>query len=670
MLHAEGLERQPSMGIGAGVDPSPSVIKLTEILYNRYRRELTDKVREDEHNYRQYLREIEEIGRGEWDHRLKTLEAETKQKHLDEEDIPDESHMEESLAADAQQNTIKLDEKAHSDLNVHAQKVVDRSALDDLEMKDIIADLPIEDLAPKTTKLSTTLETRPLELEHELKADALQLDSSASIENKQGTSKSEMSSATNPENMLVGLNATSQTNDNDSTAVFPNDSTISMQFEGTDEQSDIIMHNASLQAQIEMSSGLSSGKEEAALEQAIKKGATELLKSSDIMSQSMREDTEKTISSEATENSEAGAVTQPSEGTAVRVDQTIEEGKLSGRRVTRASGGTSTSTTHMQASHALPVRPTVESDNEKHATLRSERGMPNKAGQDLETSAVPESQSDIVLEDDSADSDDAKFVDVPEKPDDFARAPTEETVEEDTVRSRTRSSRRRGIESEEAVETKTEQGDAMVAVGDEYEAVESAKEELEEEGEPAEEAEEEEEEEEEEETGPRTRTMRKRRYSTANIESSPRLEDRSSPATPVGSSTAARISNKKFQALVAPLLSNISSNRSASFFTSPVNENDAPDYYYLILQPTDLRTIKAMVKDGRIQNSTELEREIMKMFANAVMYNRWDSDMSDWSREMQRETETLISVFKGAERRGQNGSGTASQPSDSKRRKK
>ncbi|KAK9458123.1 hypothetical protein V1511DRAFT_491815 [Dipodascopsis uninucleata] len=76
-----------------------------------------------------------------------------------------------------------------------------------------------------------------------------------------------------------------------------------------------------------------------------------------------------------------------------------------------------------------------------------------------------------------------------------------------------------------------------------------------------------------------------------------------------------------------------------------------------------------MVKDGRIQTSSELEREIMKMFANAVMYNRWDSDISEWSREMEREAETLIAVFRSAERRGQGDHSSLAQ-SESKRRKK
>lgn len=109
-------------------------------------------------------------------------------------------------------------------------------------------------------------------------------------------------------------------------------------------------------------------------------------------------------------------------------------------------------------------------------------------------------------------------------------------------------------------------------------------------------------------------------------------------------------SNRRFFNLVTPLLSDISSNKSASFFSHPVNPNDAPNYFDLIYHPTDIRTIKAKVKDGRIQSTAELEKELQLMFANAVMYNGWDSDVSMWTREMQRNTETLLALFRGAER--------------------
>lgn len=132
---------------------------------------------------------------------------------------------------------------------------------------------------------------------------------------------------------------------------------------------------------------------------------------------------------------------------------------------------------------------------------------------------------------------------------------------------------------------------------------------------------------------------------------------------------------KRFQTSVAPLLSNISSNKSASFFTQAVNPNDAPNYYDLIYSPTDLKTIKNMVKEGKITTINELECHMENMFANAVMYNAWNSDMSRWAREMQLETESYIAMFRGVERSGRSASGTPAAEDDlstkeAKRRRK
>lgn len=150
----------------------------------------------------------------------------------------------------------------------------------------------------------------------------------------------------------------------------------------------------------------------------------------------------------------------------------------------------------------------------------------------------------------------------------------------------------------------------------------------------------------------RTRSSFHRREESQATISSKKRKRAHSPQSRnfVSSSASASIPNKRFLTLVNPLMSNISSNKSASFFINPVNPNDAPNYYELIYEPVDLRTIKAMIKDGRIQNTAELERELQRMFANAVMYNGWDSDVSTWAREMQQDTETLLALFRGAER--------------------
>ncbi|ODQ58507.1 hypothetical protein WICANDRAFT_70420 [Wickerhamomyces anomalus NRRL Y-366-8] len=144
-------------------------------------------------------------------------------------------------------------------------------------------------------------------------------------------------------------------------------------------------------------------------------------------------------------------------------------------------------------------------------------------------------------------------------------------------------------------------------------------------------------------------SARKRRSSTSKLEDKTPAKKRAKLSTSVPSSPAGPVHappNKKLQILSNPLIANITSYKYASTFLQPVSESNAPDYYSLIKEPRDLKTIKQMVKDGRIQNAAELEREILLMFANAIMYNKDGTDINNWSKEMQIETDKLLQLFK------------------------
>ncbi|KAF8433314.1 Bromodomain-containing protein, partial [Terfezia claveryi] len=84
---------------------------------------------------------------------------------------------------------------------------------------------------------------------------------------------------------------------------------------------------------------------------------------------------------------------------------------------------------------------------------------------------------------------------------------------------------------------------------------------------------------------------------------------------------------KKFQQLSAPLLHNISAHRFANLFMAPVGERVAPGYSRLVYRPMDLKTTTAIVPPKGIVNSAQLERELFRMFANAVMYNKSNSEI-------------------------------------------
>ncbi|KAK9429485.1 hypothetical protein V1505DRAFT_373887 [Lipomyces doorenjongii] len=779
MLSAEGLVRQASTGIGAEVEPSPSVIKLTEILHSRHRKELIEQIRQDEYNYRQYLREIEEIGRGEWDSRLQDLEiVANQQNELEEEEGHTESEKPITEEVREQHDDHMQPKEIGPEQGADSVKAIDEAEnLEDLEMKDIIEDLPPEDLVSKPTgKVPTATAPQP-----QKETEPIEIDSQATIENTQetGTSKSLILS-TNPPSESFSTDGAilesephiSQAQNNDSTTVLPNDSTVSMLQDTTDEQPSspdrssqgkgtslldvpepslakeemrmdesgvASMETKSADVSTEFPDALETTKVEQPVDVDVEMSkatanddaeaspgtsqplATKVQSDAADIEQADREDTERTISPEATEVSETGASRAPSaeppkavEDTEPRsVDDSVlameefeipdtdgepEAEAVSAETIATVPGGKFIDSTAIAPAEGtvdfITESATTQRQNEKptlpdhlEATESPAEAVPDVYSKATET-LEGEEKTEAVQEAEQAARElqpDAEHEASPE--------PRPEPARKGPGRPRKRGRKleaepgAEGDHEENEGEPETVQPDnpevetAEKAVGgdevgqaEEMTAVKGEEEQEnvveEEQGDEAEDGEGDDGVGEvEEDTAPRAlRGQHKRRYSTANIESSPQIaETKSSPAASAG--LTPRPTNRKFQALVAPLLANISSNRSASFFTNPVNENDAPNYHNLVYEPTDLRTIKGMVKEGRIQNSSELEREIMKMFANAVMYNRWDSDIGEWSREMQRETETLIAVFRGAERRGQNGNTVAPIP-EPKRRKK
>jgi bromodomain-containing protein 8 len=84
---------------------------------------------------------------------------------------------------------------------------------------------------------------------------------------------------------------------------------------------------------------------------------------------------------------------------------------------------------------------------------------------------------------------------------------------------------------------------------------------------------------------------------------------------------------KRFQNVIGMLHSQISQHRNGNIFHNPIKKSEAPDYHDIVKRPIDLKTIKVKVKDGIITNSLEYQRDILLMFANAMMYNRPGSDV-------------------------------------------
>lgn len=108
---------------------------------------------------------------------------------------------------------------------------------------------------------------------------------------------------------------------------------------------------------------------------------------------------------------------------------------------------------------------------------------------------------------------------------------------------------------------------------------------------------------------------------------------------------------RNFPKISISALESISGHRYAGTFSAPVKERDAPGYKDLILRPQDLKSIRSAITAGNkaaaaaaaaddngqssmllsisedlvppkgIINSAQLEKELMRIFANAIMFN-------------------------------------------------
>ena len=109
-----------------------------------------------------------------------------------------------------------------------------------------------------------------------------------------------------------------------------------------------------------------------------------------------------------------------------------------------------------------------------------------------------------------------------------------------------------------------------------------------------------------------------------------------------------------FTKVSSSALDQISSHRDANMFATGVREKDAPNYRQIVLQPQDITSIRSAIKQGNkaaiqaasslpggdpgaasvwlpfsedlvppkgIINSAQLERELVHMFCNAIMYH-------------------------------------------------
>ncbi|KAJ6141814.1 hypothetical protein N7497_010913 [Penicillium chrysogenum] len=159
---------------------------------------------------------------------------------------------------------------------------------------------------------------------------------------------------------------------------------------------------------------------------------------------------------------------------------------------------------------------------------------------------------------------------------------------------------------------------------------------------------------------PKPRTKRKRGASEA-VELEPHTAD-----IPRFDTTQYVMATRNFHRTAAPIMNDVATHKLASIFAKPISERDAPGYHDLIYRPSDLKSIKSAIHQGSkavatagesastpagdgespapggtpsksgvlmlqknedfippkgVVNSAQLEKELIRMFANAIMFN-------------------------------------------------
>ncbi|KAJ4307560.1 hypothetical protein N0V94_009690 [Neodidymelliopsis sp. IMI 364377] len=180
-----------------------------------------------------------------------------------------------------------------------------------------------------------------------------------------------------------------------------------------------------------------------------------------------------------------------------------------------------------------------------------------------------------------------------------------------------------------------------------------------------------------------TSTRRKRNAREASL-----AESEDTPGTPGPPRTV--IAHRNFQRTCQPMLDDITSHKHASIFTTAVRAKDAEGYYDIIKRPTDLSTIKKALSNGAkfvnasasvgdtpigspggagatielpvssdvvppkaIVNPAQLEKELMRMFVNALMFNPGEDGVVDDAREMFESVQRSVSSWRNVHGRSQ-----------------
>ncbi|EMC95056.1 hypothetical protein BAUCODRAFT_524374 [Baudoinia panamericana UAMH 10762] len=164
---------------------------------------------------------------------------------------------------------------------------------------------------------------------------------------------------------------------------------------------------------------------------------------------------------------------------------------------------------------------------------------------------------------------------------------------------------------------------------------------------------------------------------TANAE----VDDTTPPPRPT-----TILATRNFAKMAATIMNDITSHKHAAWFANPIREKDAEGYSEIIKQPQHLKSIRAAITAGTravaaavaqlgspppgaevstmielertpelvppraIVNADQLEKEVYRMLANAVMFNPGEDGIVGEAREMFADVVGKIGEWRGAER--------------------
>ncbi|KAI8322297.1 hypothetical protein GQ54DRAFT_297427 [Martensiomyces pterosporus] len=140
---------------------------------------------------------------------------------------------------------------------------------------------------------------------------------------------------------------------------------------------------------------------------------------------------------------------------------------------------------------------------------------------------------------------------------------------------------------------------------------------------------------EEDEGDPSAREEEDQPTTSSNIGSPERTLPYTHPkSTPTMLATADEQQLRNWKKNINMVWREIAGHRLGSMFISPIKSSDAPNYYDVIRQPLDLKTIKNRIRDEGITTTVEFYRDIMHMLMNALMYNAEDTEVYQMTMEI------------------------------------